>query len=274
MTLRAVLKKGSQGASVEELQGKLREAGAKIQVTGAFDEPTLRAVQEFQKSHGLVADGVVGPKTWTAFETRGQTEFLCGTIRVDLSTVLRMCPGAPEENVRQNLPRILKELDSRALANEDMIRMALATVYVETGEFAPISEFKSKYNTSPGGKPFDLYDSRKDLGNHGPPDGERYKGRGFVQLTGRANYERYGRSLGVDLISNPELANAPTIAAAILCEYLRSKEERIGMALEQGDLTRARKLVNGGTHGLDRFVACFNAWEARPRQARPGRRVA
>ena len=79
-----------------------------------------------------------------------------------------------------------------------MILMALATICAETGSFLPISEGQSHFNTSPGGHPFDLYDSRADLGNLGPPDGERFKGRGFIQLTGRCQLRtaRRGHRLG------------------------------------------------------------------------------
>ena len=54
--------------------------------------------------------------------------------------------------------------------------MAIATIRAETAGFEPISEFKSRFNTSPQGHPFDLYDSRKDLGNCGAPDGTNFKG--------------------------------------------------------------------------------------------------
>ena len=47
---------------------------------------------------------------------------------------------------------------------------------------------------------FKRYDGRKDLGNVQPGDGARFKGRGFIQLTGRANYEKYGKRLNLDLV--------------------------------------------------------------------------
>jgi predicted chitinase len=49
------------------------------------------------------------------------------------------------------------------------------------------------------------YEGRKDLGNINKGDGERYKGRGIIQITGRANYKEYGDILGVDLVNNPEI---------------------------------------------------------------------
>jgi len=75
--------------------------------------------------------------------------------------------------------------------------MALATIRAETESFHPINEGLSKFNTSPGGHPFDLYDHRTDLGNQGKGDGAKYRGRGYVKLTGRFNYQNYGAALGV-----------------------------------------------------------------------------
>jgi putative chitinase len=61
------------------------------------------------------------------------------------------------------------------------------------------------------------------LGNTNPGDGYKYRGRGYIQLTGKENYERYGKKLGVDLVNNPELANDPSIAIKIATEYLKDR---------------------------------------------------
>lgn len=260
MSQRPVLKLGSSGQDVKHLQEKLRFAGHLVPVTGQFEEQTLRAVTAFQKARGLGADGVVGPKTWTSLDTPPARYFTCGSLRVTLETAIKMCPDSPRANLERYLPEILVNLERRGLANEAMIPLAIATVYTETRSFVPLSEFVSKYNTSPGGKPFDLYDGRKDLGNQGPPDGERYRGRGFIQLTGRSNYLIYGQALKIDLINQPELANTPTVAAAVLCEYLKKRESQFTTAVQTQDLAKARKLVNGGHHGLNVFEASFGAW--------------
>jgi putative chitinase len=117
----------------------------------------------------------------------------------------------------------------------------------------------SRFNTSDGGSPFDLYDNRADLGNQGTPDGASFKGRGFVQLTGRANYTNFSRvlGLGTQLVDNPDLANDPVIAARLLGAFLKGKEGRIRAALAANDLATARRLVNGGSHGLADFIAAF-----------------
>ncbi len=141
--------------------------------------------------------------------------------------------------------------------------MALATIRAETESFLPISEFQSRFNTSPGGHPFDLYDNRKDLGNQGPPDGASYKGRGFIQLTGRTNYQVHGTAIGLgnQLVQNPDLANDPEIAARLLASFLKNKEGLIKQALLADDLATARRLVNGGSHGLDAFTNAYRIGE-------------
>jgi peptidoglycan L-alanyl-D-glutamate endopeptidase CwlK len=109
------------------------------------------------------------------------------------------------------------------------------------------------------GHPFDLYDFKKSLGNTGPPDGARYKGQGFVQLTGRANYTRYGPMLAppVDLVAHPELANDAGIAADLLSLFLAERQLNIKDALMHGDFMAARRLVNGGSNGLAGFQNAY-----------------
>ncbi len=173
--------------------------------------------------------------------------------------VCRMFPNTPAHHIDQNLPVVLSALLQAQLADKPMILMALATIRAETESFLPVSEGRSSFNTSPGGRPFDKYDSRTDLGNQGPPDGERFKGRGFVQLTGRANYRIHGRAIGMGdrLVENPDLANRPDIAAQLLASFLKSREDKIKGALARGDLPAARRLVNGGSHGIDRFTDAY-----------------
>jgi predicted chitinase len=64
--------------------------------------------------------------------------------------------------------------------------------------------------------------------------------------------------MGQPLATQPELANDPTIAGAILAQFLKNKETAIKSALAFADLALARKLVNGGSHGLDRFTDTYN----------------
>ncbi len=178
-------------------------------------------------------------------------------ITVEIAT--RMLPYAPRTNIETNLPLVLNALVGPQLADKPMVLMALATIRAETGSFLPISEGQSRFNTSPGGQPFDLYDARADLGNLGPPDGERFKGRGFIQLTGRSNYALHGAAIGLghQLIDYPDLANNPGIAARLLASFLKYHEVKIRAALTAGDLLEARRLVNGGSNGFGEFEAAY-----------------
>jgi putative chitinase len=197
------------------------------------------------------------------------------TITTD-QVALMFLGTTPKANIAANLPHVLDALTAAQLDDKPMVLMALGTIRAETASFRPISEGISRFNTSSLGQtlvrkeaggplvpshPFDLYDHRKDLGNQGPPDGERYRGRGFVQLTGRTNYDQHGRAIGVDLATNPDQANDPAIAARLLASFLKSREPKIRAALAAGDLAAARRLVNGGSHGLDSFSDAYRIGE-------------
>ena len=166
-------------------------------------------------------------------------------------------PFTPLANIAANLPHVLAALAAASLADKPMLLMALATSCAEAESFLPLTEAESPLNTSPGGQPFDLYDHRRDLGNLAPPDGANFRGRGFVQLTGRANYTHYAQAIGQPLVANPTLAASPAIAAQLLACFLASRESSIRRALAANDLATARRLVNGGSNGLDRFTSAF-----------------
>jgi putative chitinase len=254
------LRLNSAGPDVVALQRALAAAGfAPGDFDGVFGGGTEAALIAFQRSEGLVADGVAGPKTASALGLDGFGEPPNVTGAVTVAMVGAMFPSTPVRNIKANLPFVLDALVERKIADKPMVLMALATIRAETESFLPINEGISRFNTSPGGREFDLYDNRRDLGNQGAPDGASFRGRGFIQLTGRANYGQHGRAIGLgdQLLSKPELANDPTTASRLLASFLGSKEIGIKQALLTNDLARARRLVNGGSHGLDRFSDAF-----------------
>jgi peptidoglycan L-alanyl-D-glutamate endopeptidase CwlK len=226
-------------------------------IDGQFGPGTERAVESFQHVKGLKIDGVVGEETATVLEFDPNGEIPSG-FNVGVTTVAKMfSPHTPLKNIREHLPNVLGGLVEANLRDQKMVLMALATIRAETEGFKPISELPSKFNTEVGGPPFGKYDNRKDLKNQGPPDGERFRGRGFIQLTGRFNYDKFGRELRLDLLANPDLANDSQIASKLLASFVKSKEGLIREALARVDLAEARKLVNGGSHGLDRFTDTY-----------------
>lgn len=257
----SVLKEGSSGPAVIKLQERLKELGFDPgAIDGDFGPGTEAAVMAFQKSQGLLADGIAGPRTLHALGQTQGNRLPSAVPQVTVAVVSKMFPATPLGNIKANLPVVLEALEAANLADKPMVLMALATIRAETESFEPISEGRSKFNTSPNGHPFDLYDNRKDLGNRGRPDGASFKGRGFIQLTGRANYQTHGAAIGLgnQLVDKPELANDPKIAAQLLASFLKAKERPVKEALLDNDLKQARKLVNGGSHGLDRFVDAYS----------------
>ena len=89
------------------------------------------------------------------------------TANVAPQIVSKMFPFTPIGNIRTNLSFVLKALDDDVLGDKSMVLMALGTIRAETASFEPISEGISRFNTSAGGHPFDLYDNRRILATTG-----------------------------------------------------------------------------------------------------------
>lgn len=92
------------------------------------------------------------------------------------------------------------------------------------------------------------YEGRLSLGNTEPGDGRRFKGRGLLQLTGRANYKRLGQQLDVDLVADPKRAAEPELSLIIACEYW--KQHKINSKADRDDLQAVTRAINGGLNGL------------------------
>jgi predicted chitinase len=154
-------------------------------------------------------------------------------------------PYGPLSNVEANWPRIEAALDRAEIYSIPTAIAAIATVAVETGNFWPMKERGGPaYLTS-------LYEMRADLGNNQPGDGARFRGRGFVQITGRWNYFHYSQETGHDLVGNPDLAMDPAVAADILALFF--KERGIPATANAGNWQLVRRKVNGGLNNWDRF---------------------
>jgi len=93
------------------------------------------------------------------------------------------------------------------------------------------------------------YEGRADLGNTQAGDGRRFKGRGPIQLTGRANYRRVGRKIGIDLESHPQIVGHPSIGLLVGCVYW--DDRKLNALAERDDLMGLTRAINGGTNGLE-----------------------
>ena len=87
-----------------------------------------------------------------------------------------------------------------------------------------------------------------------------YFGRGLIQLTGKSNYDTYGKLIGVDLVGNGDLLLVPKNSYDVAIEYMISNEKRTFEKVIKGNLTSARKSVNGGVNGLNEVNDAYNAW--------------
>jgi len=252
-----VIRKGDDSPWVIEVQKALAARGLyKKAVDGDFGDGTDNAVRAFQLSIPLPVTGDVDEATARAL---GLDHLVGEVVNSSPESVALLFPGTRFDNVEANLPFVVRGLVADGLRDKSMFLMALATIRAETAMFLPISEGMSRFNTSPAGRPFDLYDRREDLGNLGPPDGQRFKGRGYIQLTGRANYRDIGQRIGLgnQLVDDPEKANDPLIAGRILAQFLKRSESKIRAALRDRDLIAARREVNGGSHGLNPFRTAY-----------------
>jgi putative chitinase len=117
----------------------------------------------------------------------------------------------------------------------------LAQAAHETDRFRTLEEYG-------GPAYFARYEGRRDLGNMKAGDGARFHGRGIFQLTGRANYRRFGDAIGVDLEREPERAREPDISLRVALAYWC--ERGCNAAADSDDVVRVTRLINGGRNGL------------------------
>jgi putative chitinase len=121
----------------------------------------------------------------------------------------------------------------------------LAQVGHESGQLQYVRELASG----------DAYEGRADLGNNQPGDGRRYRGRGLIQVTGRANYAACGAALGLDLVAQPELLEQPVNACRSAGWFWAA--HGLNELADAGDQVRITKRINGGTNGLADRLALF-----------------
>ncbi len=233
---------------------------------GYFGDVTEAAVSSFQKTHdatgarvppgtALAPTGVVNRATFNALEAadRAADDAEAAEGGGWLSTAeIAEAIDANATGVARNWPRIARALRHAGMRSRAAKIAAAATVRVEVGSgFEPINEFGDEdYFTR-------MYEGREDLGNTEPGDGARYHGRGYIQLTGRANYRTYGDLLGLPLEDEPSLALQPSVAARVLVEYFAQRG--VDDAARRRAWKLVRRKVNGGLNGWPLFKASVDA---------------
>ena len=146
-------------------------------------------------------------------------------------------------------------MDAAGITDKTERAMFLAQMHHESGGFNYREEIHDGSD----------YEGSSVLGNTQSGDGKRFKGRGYIQLTGRANYKTYGDKIGVDLVNNPELAADPATAAKIAVAYWDSRVDR--SAAQKGDIRTVTYNINGGYNGLDDRITQFDHYKAKGYQS-------
>jgi predicted chitinase len=165
-------------------------------------------------------------------------------LKIDANAIASLL-GSPSANVRKAMPGIMAAMKEAGITDRATMIAVLATIRTEVGSFLPIHEYG-------GPSYYAQYNGRDDLGNRdGTNDGIKYHGRGYIQLTGRANYGTYGRAIGENLVKNPNKALTPKVAAEILTAYFKARG--IPELAKRGDWVGVRAAVNGGDNGLETF---------------------
>jgi putative chitinase len=148
--------------------------------------------------------------------------------------------GSLSQSAVEGLNAILAAWETYGDGDENKLAYILGTAFHECDRFRTMEEYASG----------SAYEGRKDLGNTVKGDGVRFKGRGFVQITGRRNYKDWSDRLGVDLIANPKLASDRETAARILVQGMMlgtftGKKLAAYVSGAGADFLNSRRVVNG-----------------------------
>jgi hypothetical protein len=267
--------------AVEDIQAQINQAQAEIQAAPEDLEKHKElearykdlegklalakgALAEIKETKVAVASTVqkinAGDLTINAVKSVTRTDFVL-IDRLSTDMLRPAFPQTPIDNIEKNLPYVKAALKEFHIVTPQLIAFTFATMRSDNESFDPVSEAQSRFNTTPGGTPFDKYEPEsptgRALGNEQKGDGALFKGRGFVLITGRTNYKNMSARLGVDLIGSPDRANDPEVAARVLCAFIADRQDKIRPALDANNLVAALRTVTGGASGLDRITQTY-----------------
>jgi predicted chitinase len=154
----------------------------------------------------------------------------------ELKQIMPNCAAAKRADYLPFIQQAMAEFGITSYLRETAF---LAQLAHESGELRYMEEIASGA----------AYEGRANLGNTQPGDGKRFKGRGPIQLTGRANYKRYGDLLGLDLVNNPTIAATKEVGFRIAGQYW--KLNGLNELADQQQFKAITKKINGGYNGLD-----------------------
>jgi len=220
-----VLKRGSKGPAVKALQEKLKQLGFDPKgVDGNFGGDTTAAVIAFQRSKGLQANGLAGPKTMAALQlgdaapsapvstpvaTAGALNLAALAGLLPASVIAQIPETAAKFGITTNL-RLAHFLAQCALESVEFTATVENLNYRAARLLAVFPKYfrgvnPAPYANNPAKIANRVYASRMGNGNEASGDGFKFRGRGYIQLTGRNNYTSFTGFIGEDCVANPDL---------------------------------------------------------------------
>jgi len=279
-----LLKKGDNNENVKLLQKKLG-----LEPVGNFGPKTEEAVKAFQKKNGLTADGIVGDGTWG--KIMGTTSTPAPAV-IPKSTPQPSKPapqvaGLKLDKLKGHVPQVvidsIPEVASKFGINTPLrVAHFLAQCGHESGGFRLTQEnlnysakglngiFRKYFPTEASAAPYarnpqkianKVYGNRMGNGPESSGEGYKFRGRGYIQLTGKENYTAFGKAIGEDIPSNPDVVASKY--ALLSAAWFFSKNGLHRMADEGASdlvVTKITKRVNGGTIGLPDRIKHFKEY--------------
>ena len=269
-----ILKKGDNNEQVKQLQIKLG-----IDPVGNFGPKTEVAVKAFQSANGLTADGIVGPSTWE--KIMGSTPVSTPTpVTIPVSSFkLDKLKGHIPDSVLAQIPDTATKFN---ITNPLRLAHFLAQCGHESGGWRATSEnlnYSSKglmgifkkyfptltlaeqYARKPIAIASRVYGGRMGNGAEPTQEGYKFRGRGYIQLTGKDNYKAFDGFVPEDILSNPDLVATkyPLMSAAWFFN-----KNGLWSICDKGEsdmvVTAVTKRVNGGTIGLPDRIKHFKEY--------------
>jgi putative chitinase len=272
-----LLKNGSKGDDVKKLQEKLG-----VEAIGTFGPKTEAAVKAWQKANGLKDDGIVGDATWS--KLFGESAPVATVVKEDVV----IPSGGPLniEKLKGHIPdAVLAQIPDTAkkfnITNNLRLAHFLAQCGHESGGFKAVSEnlnysadglkkifgkyFPGNLNESYARQPEKIasrvYASRMGNGDESSKEGFKFRGRGYIQLTGKANYTNFTKFIGEDCVSNPDLVATKYPLASAAFFFDSNKLWAIcDKGADDATVTAVTKRVNGGTIGLADRIKHFKEY--------------
>ncbi len=272
-----ILKNGSKGDDVKKLQEKLG-----VEAIGTFGPKTEAAVKAWQKANGLKDDGIVGDATWA--KLFGKSAPTATVVKEDVV----IPSGGPLniEKLKGHIPdAVLAQIPETAakfnITNNLRLAHFLSQCGHESGGFKAVSEnlnysadglkkifgkyFPGNLNESYAKQPEKIasrvYGNRMGNGDEASKEGYKFRGRGYIQLTGKANYTKFTQFIGEDCVSNPDLVATKYPLASAAFFFDSNKLWAIcDRGADDATITSVTKRVNGGTLGLSDRIKHFKEY--------------